>query len=43
MPVSMTTDKQRKKKDPMEAIIEQLEEYDEGTPPRTNIYGTWGE
>lgn len=35
--------KKKKSQDPMENIIHQLEEYDEGTPPRKNIFGTWGE
>ncbi|MBI4148661.1 hypothetical protein HY490_05195 [Candidatus Woesearchaeota archaeon] len=35
-------EKKAKKKDPYEEIIEMLEQYEEGTPPRTDV-SDWGE
>ena len=35
-------EKPQKKKDPFEEVIEILKEYEEGTPPRTDITD-WGE
>ena len=43
------TKKQKKKEqkekqaDPIAAIMKQLDEYDEGTPIRTDMFSTWGE
>ena len=40
----MTAQPEKKKEnDPMKKIIKQLEEYDEGTPPRKGVVSTWGE
>lgn len=38
----MTAKAAPKKKDPFEEIIEILQEYEDGTPPRTDI-SDWGE
>ncbi len=29
--------------DPIQKILKMLEDYDEDTPPRKNVMGTWGE
>lgn len=37
------THSRNQEKNPLDDIVDILEVYDEGTPPRKNIMGTWGE
>ena len=41
--MNQSKNKPEQKKDPMQAILDQLESYDKGAPKRKSIFGTWGE